>query len=114
MDVSNLKISANGQSLFFSLDVYPDCKNIKCTIDKDLELSARGDNTWVVYDQIMTRHWDTWLTKKVSHIFSQSMNSKDGIPKLEGSLIDTMSGLNMNSPVPPVIISNSVWRLESL
>ena len=69
VDIDNIRVSGN--VLTFSADVYFECvENVfECTANKNKEVISRGANTWGVYNKLMVRHWDRYLTNKVSHIF---------------------------------------------
>ncbi len=98
ISVNNLKIVGN--SLVFSSEVYLDCESFSCTKYKDANVKERGSNTFAVYDKLFVRHWDKWLNDKISHIFVQKLLNLE-VPTLSGKPIDTMKGLNANSPVFP-------------
>jgi len=83
------------------MSVYPDCPNLQCTANRDQAVAARGENTWKQYDSLFVRHWDEWETGKVSHIFWQKVWFQSGNFQLIGDPLDLMSGMNVNSPVPP-------------
>ena len=97
VDISNLKFVR--KTVSFTAEVYVDCSNnFKCTADKDAEVAKRGSNTWAVYDSLFVRHWDRWLTDKVSHIFFHYLNDR---AELQLDVNDLMPKMNTNSPVPP-------------
>ena len=102
VDLDNLKIS--NRTLAFTANVYPDCSNFNCTVERDAAVQARGSNTYTVYEQMFVRHWDEWDTGKVSHVFAIflrkcSINHRS--PVIKGYPLDLLSGLNTQSPVPP-------------
>ena len=106
VDIDNIRVSGN--VLTFSADVYFECvENVfECTANKNKEVKSRGSNTWGVYNKLMVRHWDTWLTEgKGSHLFSQKLIyvEKDGVkvPEVSGDAYDVLKGIEANSPVPP-------------
>src|SRR5438105_7556887 len=59
LDVGTLKLSPAGDRIAITMDVLPDCGDLRCTQDK---LAARGKNkaTGRVYDRSFIRHWDAW------------------------------------------------------
>lgn len=101
VDVTNLKWSYKGNYLVFTADVYPDCNNLQCTADRDAEVAARGANSWRVYDKLFVRHWDTWATGKVSHVFVQFIRYDGNRITLSGDPLDTMFKMNAESPITP-------------
>lgn len=106
LDIDNIRLA--GEIMTFSADVYFDCVEnvLNCTAQKNQEVEKRGSNTWGIYNKLMVRHWDSWLVEgKGSHLFSQKLiiTEIDGIkiPKISEEPVDILSGMEMNSPVPP-------------
>jgi len=96
--IANLKWKLN--FFAFSAEVYTSCNDdFNCTQTKDAEIQKRGKNTYAVYDSLFMRHWDTWLTEKVSHIFTQEVGQN---LTLKGKVQDRLHGMKTNSPVPPM------------
>jgi dipeptidyl aminopeptidase/acylaminoacyl peptidase len=74
LDVGSLKVSPNGDRIAVSMDVLPDCADLRCTQDK---LAARDKKaaTGRVYDRLFIRHWDTWSNGTRSHLFVARINA---------------------------------------
>ena len=74
LDVGSLKVSPNGDRIAVSMDVLPDCADLRCTQDK---LAARDKKaaTGRVYDRLFIRHWDTWSNGTRSHLFVARVNA---------------------------------------
>jgi len=68
LDIGSLRVSPNGERIAVSMDVLPECADLRCTKD---ELAAREKNkaTGRVYDRLFIRHWDTWSNGTRSHLF---------------------------------------------
>ena len=92
LDVGNLVLSADGQHLAFSMEVFTDCRSLDCTTTKLDEIENRK-SSGVIYDQLFIRHWDTWKDGRRSHIFA--------MPAGGGEPIDIMQGMNADSPTKP-------------
>jgi len=111
VDIISFKWSYDtGVSLVFNAEVYSSCgEDLDCTAKKDADIAARGPNTWATYDKLMIRHWDHWLTDKVSHLFVQKLTPHivlNGInssvePILSGNPLELMLNMETNSPVGP-------------
>ena len=55
VDIEGYTLSSDNQSVVLSLDVYPDCDTLACTIERDANPPAHNGQ---VYDSLMVRHWD--------------------------------------------------------
>ena len=80
VDVTSFKWPEHTNFIVFTADVYPDCADLTCTANRDTAVAARGENTGFVYDQLFVRHWDTWATGKLSHVFIQGISSGGRCP----------------------------------
>lgn len=58
--VAGFKVSADGKQIALELAVKPGCENLACTVAAKKADSAKKDSA-MAYDQLMVRHWDTWL-----------------------------------------------------
>ncbi len=95
VDVNSFVLSADGKTIAFAADVFPDCKEadtLGCT-EKRLAELAKKKTTGKIYDQLMFRHWDTWKDGRRSHIFVQ--------PTAGGAAKDLMPKLAADAPVKP-------------
>jgi dipeptidyl aminopeptidase/acylaminoacyl peptidase len=72
MDVGTFRLTADGDRLVVSLQVYLDCEDLACTASRDKALED-SPTTGAVYDQLFMRHWDHWLTQKRSRLFALSL-----------------------------------------
>jgi len=74
LDVGALKVSPQGDRIALSMEVLPECADLRCTQDK---LAARAKNkaTGRVYDRLFIRHWDTWSEGTRSHLFVARINA---------------------------------------
>lgn len=67
LPVEGFKVSADGKQLALSLSVKPGCDSLKCTLDAKAADAQKKDSA-LAYDQLMVRHWDSWLTPYRSHL----------------------------------------------
>ena len=81
LDVGSLKVSPRGDVLAISMDVLPDCSDLRCTKDK-LDARRKDKATGRIYDKLFIRHWDTWSNGTRSHLFSARLNA-------DGTAVDT-------------------------
>ena len=72
--IGSLKVSPTGERIAITMDVLPDCTDLRCTKDK---LAAREKNkaTGRVYDKLFIRHWDAWSDGTRSHLFVARINA---------------------------------------
>jgi dipeptidyl aminopeptidase/acylaminoacyl peptidase len=93
LDVGGMALSPDGGSLALSMEVFPDCPDLECTVDR---LSREGSrvSSGVLYDRLFIRHWDTWEDGRRSHVFVLPA-SGDGDP------VDVMKGMDGDSPSVP-------------
>ncbi|KUM52755.1 alpha/beta hydrolase family protein [Rheinheimera sp. EpRS3] len=67
LPVEGFKVSSDGKQIALSLSVKPGCQNLQCTLDAKTADAAKKD-TAMAYEQLMVRHWDSWLTPYRSHL----------------------------------------------
>lgn len=84
LDVGTFRLTPEGDRLVFSAEVYPDCENLACTVERD-EAKAASQATGALYSKLFMRHWDYWMTEKHSRLFS--------IPLKDGVAVDTEPAL---------------------
>lgn len=99
-----------GTSLVFNSEVYSTCHaDLKCTATTDAQINSRFPNSWTTYDKLMMRHWDKWLSQKVSHLLVQKLTGNTSIingnvkatPVISGEPLELMLDMELNSPVGP-------------
>lgn len=95
LSVGTFKLSADNHYIVFSANVFPDCKTLECTKQRD-EAQQQEKHSGMVYDQLFMRHWDHWLDGKQSRLFSGKI--------VEGNVQDVRSishSVNGNVPSRP-------------
>jgi dipeptidyl aminopeptidase/acylaminoacyl peptidase len=75
LDVGTFRVAPTGDRLVVSVSVYPDCDDLKCTVDR---AAAAADDkvTAQRYDRLFMRHWDHWLDDRRSQLFAIPLNDK--------------------------------------
>jgi dipeptidyl aminopeptidase/acylaminoacyl peptidase len=92
LNVGNLVLSPDGASMAFSMEVFPDCADVECTV-KRIEEKEKSKATGRVYDQTFVRHWDTWKDGRRSHLFAVSIEG--------GEAVDVTAGMDADIPSKP-------------
>jgi len=92
LGVGNLVVAPNGRHIAFTLDVFPDCATIACTVSR-LEEREASPTSGRLHGKIFVRHWDTWKDGRRSHVFV--------MPASGGSPVDIMPGIDADSPSKP-------------
>jgi dipeptidyl aminopeptidase/acylaminoacyl peptidase len=96
LDVTTFKLSPDNAQLAITLDVYPDCADLTCTVGRNKQQhdsKARG----MVFDRIFVRHWDTWADDTQTHLFVIPL--KEGIAY--GTPRDLSATLDADVPSKP-------------
>lgn len=96
LDVGSLEVSPAGDRLALSMEVLPDCADLKCTKTK-LDAEEKSAPTGRAYDRVFVRHWDTWKNGTRSHLFTAAIGS-DG---KAGPPIDVSGRLDADVPSKP-------------
>jgi len=96
LDVGNLVVAPDGSKLAVSMDVFIDCDQLECTVER-LEQRESRQATGVIYDQLLFRHWDTWEDGRRSHLFVLPLEA-DGTA---GAPVDVTRGLDTDVPPKP-------------
>lgn len=91
LDIANLKISPDGQSLAFTMEVFPGT-SVEETVLRLNEIDERSTSA-MVYTELPVRHWDTWSTGLRNHIFV--------MPLATERPVDIMNAMDADSPPKP-------------
>jgi dipeptidyl aminopeptidase/acylaminoacyl peptidase len=65
--VANLVLAPDGSKLAVSAELFPDCPDLACTVERT-QAQTQGGATGVVYDKMFVRHWDTWKDHRRSQL----------------------------------------------
>jgi len=90
LDVSSMAISPDGKRVAVSLEVFPDCDSIQCTVDR-LEEQAARKSTARVYDELLYRHWDFWKDGRRNHVFVMDADGSGAVDVMPGMVADCPS-----------------------
>jgi dipeptidyl aminopeptidase/acylaminoacyl peptidase len=74
LDVASFKVSPGGDKLALSMEVFPDCADLKCTATR-LDERKNSKQTGKVFDRTFIRHWDAWSEGLRSHLFAATLNA---------------------------------------
>lgn len=96
LDVTTFKLAPGNGRVALSLDVFPDCQDLACTV-KRLETVEKSKASGKVYDGLFVRHWDSFADGRRSHVFSATLdkNGKLGVPQ------DLMRAMAADTPSKP-------------
>jgi len=92
LDVANLVLSPNGRFIAFSMQVFPQCNNLECTLKK-LDEKGKSKSSGMIFESLFIRHWDTWRDGRRSHVFVTSSGG--------GDAVDVMRAMDADSPSTP-------------
>ena len=92
LDVGGFALSPDGSRLAVGLEVFPDCADLSCTVDRLAQRKA-APTTGRVFDRLFVRHWDTWKDGRRSHVFV--------VPVAGGEPVDVMRGMDADAPAKP-------------
>ncbi len=90
LDVANLKLAPDGRQLAVTMEVFPDCETLECTVER--LKSMQGPRTGQVFDELFVRHWDTWKDGRRNHLFVMTEGGKP---------IDVTKGVSGDVPSKP-------------
>jgi acylaminoacyl-peptidase len=97
LDVQAYRVSPDGKRIVVGLAVFPDCPDLKCTVDRQAE-RAKGKPSGQLYEKLFVRHWDEWEDGTKNHLFTQALGA-DG--KAAGIALDITKGLDADVPTKP-------------
>ena len=99
LDVSNLLLSPDGRHLAFTLEVFPDCSDLECTVER-LEEREASPSSGRLYERLFIRHWDSWKDGRRSHLFVMRLGRAGGAPS-DTEPVDVSAGLDADVPSKP-------------
>ncbi|MEO5820779.1 MAG: S9 family peptidase [Vicinamibacteraceae bacterium] len=99
LDVGAFALSPDGKQLAVALEVFVDCADLSCTVDR-LAATEKRKATGRLYDSLLFRHWDTWADGRRSHLFVAPVDLFDKAPNAAAA-IDAMKGMDADAPSKP-------------
>lgn len=96
LDVGTFKFSNDGQRMALSMEVFPDCEELKCTRDR-LDAAAKNKVSARSFDRLLFRHWDTWNNGARNNLFVAPVNP-DG---RAGAPVNVSRALDADVPSKP-------------
>ncbi len=71
-NVGALKISPRGDRIAITLEVFPDCADLACTVS-GLDTKKTNKGSGLRYDALFARHWDRWNNGTLSTLFTATL-----------------------------------------
>jgi dipeptidyl aminopeptidase/acylaminoacyl peptidase len=96
LGVTTLKVAPRGNRIAVTMEVFPDCADLKCTADR-LEAKKKAHPTGRLYDHLFVRHWDTWEDGRLSTLFTAEVGA-DG---KAGTPVNVSGKVRANIPSKP-------------
>jgi dipeptidyl aminopeptidase/acylaminoacyl peptidase len=87
----NIVWSPDGQTIAFTSEVYPDCRDDRCNVGRD-EAREKNPVRARIYDALLYRHWTAWSEGKRLHLFV--------VPAAGGAARDLLPGAAYDVPPP--------------
>ena len=96
LEVGSFKLAPNGAKLAVSMDVFADCAELRCTVDRLAEKAA-SKAVGMVHDRIFIRHWDTWNDGRISQLFVLTLDGG----QVKGEPLSLSGALDADVPSKP-------------
>jgi acylaminoacyl-peptidase len=97
LDVGAYRVSADGSKIVVSLAVFPDCKTLECTAER--QAKPKGTvATGQKFDRLFVRHWDQWADGTDNHLFALDLGA-DGAAS--GTPVELTAGFDSDIPGKP-------------
>lgn len=68
LDVGSFHVAGNAGRLAVTMEVFPDCDDLSCTLER-LKEAKNTKDSGEVYDRLFVRHWDAWADGRISQLF---------------------------------------------
>ena len=97
LDIGSYKLSPDGKSVAFNLEVFNDCNDLACS-KKRLDDVESSKVTGVLYEKLFIRHWDAWADGRNNQLFIASFSANG---KLAGEPKKITNGIDGDVPSKP-------------
>src|SRR5438874_1534247 len=97
LEVGAFKVSARGDLLALSMEVFPDCPTLACTRER-LDARSKDKATGRTYERLFIRHWDSWSNGTRSHLFSAPQSAGGAA---SATPVDVSKGFDADIPGKP-------------
>jgi dipeptidyl aminopeptidase/acylaminoacyl peptidase len=87
LDVGSYRLAPDGRRLAVSLEVYPDCEDLACTVQR-MQGQKEQKATGVMHERLFVRHWDAWSDHRQSRLFVINVDSDASEPVMIGGQLD--------------------------
>ncbi len=74
LDVGSFHVASAAGRLAVTLDVFADCNDLPCTVER-LKETKNAKDSGEVFDRIFVRHWDTWSDGRISQLFALGLSN---------------------------------------
>ncbi|KAI8338748.1 Alpha/Beta hydrolase protein [Chlamydoabsidia padenii] len=98
----DIKYNPARKLLTFSSLVYPNLDTLEQTKDKDEEIKKTKKDNALVFDELMVRHWDTFVPEKRNALFVVTLDLVDNKYQLKNSPRNLLKGTGLQSPLFPL------------
>ncbi|KAI7888020.1 Alpha/Beta hydrolase protein [Mucor mucedo] len=98
---NSLKYNSKRKLLAFSASVYPQEGTLEGTLQKDKEIASTKKDTAMAFDELMVRHWDTYVTEKKNTIFVVDLSIKNNKYEIATKPINLLKNSGLESPTFP-------------
>jgi dipeptidyl aminopeptidase/acylaminoacyl peptidase len=96
LDVGSFEVSPRGDRLAVSMEVFPDCADLQCNVDRKAAQSKQK-TSGQVYDQLFVRHWDSWKAGTLSQLFTLPIGADGKV----GAPVKVSGGVRGDVPSKP-------------
>lgn len=75
LDVDGFLVSDDNTRIVLQMAAKPGCETLSCTVEAK-QVKAGQQDSAMVYDQLMVRHWDSWTDEFRSHLYIADYTGK--------------------------------------
>jgi dipeptidyl aminopeptidase/acylaminoacyl peptidase len=96
LDVGSFEVSPRGDRLALSMEVFPDCATLQCTVERKAA-EGRRKTSGRAYDELFVRHWDSWRDGTLSTLFTVPLDRD----RRAGTAVNVSGKIRGNVPSKP-------------